>query len=57
MENNPKYICSVCNYDFDPDYGDVEAGVEPGIVFDDLPEGWTCPECGGNKGMFTNTSR
>lgn len=41
-----KYVSSVCGYVYDPVDGDPENGVEPGTAFEDLPEGWVCPECG-----------
>jgi electron transfer flavoprotein alpha subunit/rubredoxin len=40
------YICGGCGYEYDPEIGDVENGVPEGTTFDNLPEGWVCPECG-----------
>ena len=48
-----KYICDVCGYEYDPAKGDPEHGILPGTEFRDLPEGWTCPECGAGKDMFS----
>ena len=47
-----KYRCTVCGYIYDPAAGDSSQGVEPGIKFEDLPDGWLCPECGVGKDMF-----
>jgi len=47
-----KYECLVCGYVYDPAAGDVENGVAPGTAFEDLPDGWVCPECGAAKDMF-----
>jgi len=47
-----KYICTVCDYVYDPEAGDPDADVEPGTSFDDLPEDWVCPECGVEKDQF-----
>ncbi|PLX39911.1 MAG: rubredoxin [Deltaproteobacteria bacterium] len=47
-----KYQCSICGYVYDPEVGDPENGVEPGTAFEDLPEDWTCPDCGAEKALF-----
>ena len=47
-----KWICTVCNYIYDPEKGDPTRGVNPGTEFEDLPEGWACPLCGVGKDMF-----
>ncbi len=47
------YVCEVCGYVYDPAKGDPENGVEPGVSFDDLPDGWLCPECGADKDSFS----
>ena len=47
-----KYKCSVCGYVYDPEKGDPDNGIEPKTAFEDLPEDWTCPDCGVEKDMF-----
>lgn len=47
-----KWVCTVCGYVYDPGKGDPESGIAPGTPFEDLPEGWVCPECGAGKDMF-----
>ena len=47
-----KYICTVCDYVYDPEVGDPDNGVEPGTAFEDLPDDWVCPECGVEKEEF-----
>jgi flavin reductase (DIM6/NTAB) family NADH-FMN oxidoreductase RutF/rubredoxin len=47
-----KYECLMCGYIYDPEVGDPDNGVEPGTAFEDLPEGWVCPECGAGKDEF-----
>ncbi len=47
-----KYICSDCDYEYDPAVGDPAQGVAPGTAFEDLPDDWTCPECGAPKSEF-----
>jgi rubredoxin len=41
-----KYICTVCEYIYDPELGDPESGIEPGTAFEDIPDDWVCPLCG-----------
>ncbi|HEY8419298.1 MAG TPA: rubredoxin [Clostridia bacterium] len=47
-----KYQC-VCGYIYDEAEGDPENGILPGTKFEDLPEDWTCPQCGLDKSAFT----
>lgn len=47
-----KYRCLVCGYIYDPAGGDMENDIEPGTAFEDLPESWTCPDCGVGKDEF-----
>mgnify|MGYP000984405719 FL=1 len=47
-----KYVCSVCGYVYDPAVGDPANGIQPGTKFEDLPDDWTCPECGAGKDQF-----
>ena len=44
-----RYVCMGCGYEYDPEKGDPEAGIEPGTSFEALPEDWICPECGVSK--------
>jgi len=47
-----KWVCTVCGYVYDPQLGDPGNGVEPGTSFEDVPEDWTCPDCGVGKDSF-----
>jgi rubredoxin len=47
-----KYVCTVCGYVYDPEKGDPASGTAPGTAFEDLPDDWTCPECGVGKELF-----
>ena len=47
-----KYICTVCQWVYDPEIGDPEQGIEPGVAFEDLPEDYVCPLCGVGKEEF-----
>lgn len=48
-----KYVCGPCGYEYDPEIGDPDNGIEPGTAFEDLPEDWVCPICGVGKDEFT----
>ena len=47
-----KYKCLLCGYVYDPAAGDPDNGIDAGTSFDDLPDDWTCPECGASKDDF-----
>lgn len=47
-----KYICTVCDYIYDPEIGDPDSGVAAGTAFEDIPEDWECPDCGTTKEDF-----
>ena len=47
-----KYICTVCDWVYDPEIGDPEHGIAPGTKFEDIPDDWVCPLCGGGKEDF-----
>ena len=47
-----KYICTVCNYIYDPLIGDPDGGIQPGTAFEDIPDSWVCPVCGAKKSAF-----
>ena len=50
-----KYICTVCDYIYDPEAGDPDSSIEPGTSFVDLPDDWLCPVCGATRDMFEET--
>jgi len=47
-----KFKCPVCGYVYDEENGDPENGIDPGTLFDDLPDDWVCPVCGTEKEDF-----
>ena len=47
-----KWICTLCDYIYDPELGDPENDVAPGTAFEDLPDDWFCPDCGAEKSEF-----
>lgn len=51
-----KYICTVCDYVYNPETGDTENEIEPGTPFEELPADWCCPLCGVGKEEFEKAS-
>lgn len=47
-----KWECMVCGYVYNPADGDPDGDIPPGTSFEDLPEDWTCPDCGVGKDKF-----
>ncbi|HHW43384.1 rubredoxin [Desulfofundulus thermobenzoicus] len=47
-----KWVCTICDYVYDPAAGDPDNGVAPGTAFADLPDDWVCPLCGAGKDAF-----
>lgn len=47
-----KYVCTVCQYVYDPANGDPDNGVAAGTSFEYLPEDWVCPLCSVGKDFF-----
>lgn len=44
--------CFYCGYVYDEAQGDPEHGFLPGTRMEDIPDGWSCPECGAAKSDF-----
>ncbi len=47
-----RYHCTLCDYLYDPAEGDPANGIGPGTPFEELPDDWTCPDCGAAKEEF-----
>jgi rubredoxin len=47
-----KYKCVICGFIYDPELGDPDGGIEPGIEFQNLPDDYFCPICGASKDEF-----
>jgi len=47
-----RWICTICQYVYDPATGDPDHGVPPGTPFEEIPESWSCPLCGVGKDSF-----
>ena len=44
-----KWVCTLCGWEYDPEVGDPDGGIEPGTAFEDIPDDWVCPVCGASK--------
>jgi len=47
-----KYECKVCGYIYDPSLGDPDNEVQPGTVWEAVPDTWVCPICSVGKDQF-----
>lgn len=47
-----RYVCP-CGYVYNPELGDIEAGIEPGTPWEEVPEDFLCPVCGLSKDSFS----
>ena len=52
MSANKKWECVVCGLIYDEAIGWPADGIAPGTKWEDVPESWTCPDCGVGKGDF-----
>jgi rubredoxin len=46
------WMCVVCGFIYDEAQGLPEEGIAPGTRWEDIPETWTCPDCGVTKDDF-----
>jgi flavorubredoxin/rubredoxin len=51
-EKTSRYICTVCDYIYDPAKGDPDGGIPPGTPFEKIPDDWVCPICLVPKKLF-----
>ena len=47
-----RWQCFFCGLIYDEAAGWPAEGVAPGTRWEDLPEDWTCPDCGALKSDF-----
>ncbi len=47
-----RYICANCGYIYDPEKGDAEQEILPGVPFESLAHDWKCPVCYVGKDQF-----
>jgi rubredoxin len=47
-----KWRCLICDYVYDEAKGVPDEGIPPGTRWEDVPETWSCPDCGAAKYDF-----
>ncbi|TBU92591.1 rubredoxin [Phytopseudomonas dryadis] len=47
-----RWQCVVCGFIYDEAAGLPEEGIVPGTAWEDVPAGWSCPDCGVGKADF-----
>jgi rubredoxin len=45
-------VCVIDGFIYDEEKGDPASGLPAGTKFADIPDDWTCPDCGANKEDF-----
>lgn len=48
-----RWRCVICGFVYDEALGLPEEGIAPGTAWADVPEAWTCPDCGVTKRDFS----
>jgi len=46
------WMCVVCGFIYDEAVGIPDEGIEAGTRWADVPDTWTCPDCGVTKDDF-----
>lgn len=46
------WMCVVCGFIYDEAAGWPQDGIAAGTRWEDVPEGWMCPDCGVGKADF-----
>jgi rubredoxin len=44
-----KWRCLVCDFVYDEEKGLPFEGIPAGTKWEDVPDDWTCPDCGAGK--------
>ncbi len=47
-----QYMCVICAFVYEEEKGWPEDGIKPGTKWEDVPDGWICPECAATKADF-----
>jgi rubredoxin len=50
-----KYMCLICGFVYDEEFGMPDDGIPPGTRWDDIPLSWRCPDCGAGREEFEMT--
>jgi rubredoxin len=44
--------CGACGFIYDEAEGLPAEGIAPGTRWEDIPDSWSCPDCGMSKAQF-----
>jgi len=47
-----KWMCQQCGWIYDEADGDPTSALTPGTRWEDVPDDWSCPDCGSSKSDF-----
>jgi rubredoxin len=47
-----RWRCLICDWVYDEVVGAPAEGLAAGTRWEDVPESWTCPDCGASKADF-----
>lgn len=47
-----RWECQQCGFVYDEAHGWPEEDIAAGTAWDDIPDDWTCPDCGAAKADF-----
>jgi len=47
-----RWRCELCGFEYDEAVGLPDDGIRPGTAWADVPEDWSCPDCGAMKDEF-----
>jgi len=50
-----KYMCLICGFVYDEEFGMPDDGIPPGTRWDDILLSWRCPDCGAGRDEFEMT--
>ena len=50
--NINRWRCELCGFEYDEAVGLPDDGIRPGTAWADVPEDWSCPDCGAMKDEF-----
>ena len=51
-----KYECVICGFIYDEAEGLPDDGIPPGTRWEDIPDDWECPDCGGYSGCHEDST-
>jgi rubredoxin len=50
--NTNRWRCELCGFEYDEAVGLPDDGIAAGTAWADVPEDWSCPDCGAMKDEF-----